>query len=233
MKLKNAELHKALSSKRVTHLFHSNTVATSTSFILAGGLMSRGDVERNNLFQTPQYSDESDKKFDVWSDVFLDSEDLHKKFGRQNKYGPVSFRFNVNFLLEDDLDVWVTKDNPANWREGQKPTDQYFSSVCELMRAWGDPDPQRRMLTIRKPERPVLFDYLDAIVVDYFNGGVFAGQDLIAGEVAENALFEAIEERGLPRSLIKRRDCEGRCYCVINYRNELSNEDRARIFLPR
>ncbi|TJZ82026.1 hypothetical protein [Paracoccus hibiscisoli] len=233
MKLVNAELHEVLSAKKVTHLFHANTVATSTSFILAGGLLSRGDVERRNIFQTPQSSDEDDKKFDVWNDIFLDAEDLHKKFQRQNKYGPVLFKFRIDFLLQGDLDVWVTKSNPIYWREGQSSNDRYFKDTSELMKAWDEPGSQQRMFTIRKPGGPVLFPYLDEITIDYFDGNVYGEQGLHAGTIAVHSLFAATESFRSLRSLVKTRECTPNCYCVKNIKNELSNLERARLFCPR
>ena len=100
MKLNNLELHKFFQEKGITHLYHANTVTTSISFIQAGGLLSRGDVEKNDLLQTAQESDGVDKTFDVWNDIFLDTADLHKLFSRQNRYGPVLFVFDVNLLLK-------------------------------------------------------------------------------------------------------------------------------------
>lgn len=233
MKLVNAELYESLLSKGVSHLFHANTVATSTSFVLAGGLLSRGDVERRNIFQTPQSSDDDDRKFDVWNDVFLDAEDLHEKFKRQNKYGPVLFRFGIEFLLRDDLDVWITKNNPIYWREGQASEDRYFQSATELMRSWDEPGSQQRMFTIRKPGGPVLFPYLDAIILDYFDGNVYAEQGLHAGTITEHALFAATDSFRSLRSMVKRRECGSRCYCAENFSSELSDLERARLFCPR
>ncbi len=54
------------------------------------------------LFQTPQLSDEIDKVVDVWNDVFFDSQDLHGYFPRQNLYGPVSFKFSIDLILNPE-----------------------------------------------------------------------------------------------------------------------------------
>ena len=116
MKLNNSELHALFVEKDITHLHHANTVATSITFIESGGLLSRADVEDHNLCQTVQASDDEDKQFDVWHDVFVDTADLHEWFGRQNIYGPILFKFNIVFLLSDELEVWVTKNNPMYWQ---------------------------------------------------------------------------------------------------------------------
>lgn len=82
MRLDNRELHDLLIEKGVTHFYHANTLATSITFIENGGLLSRGDVETNGFFQTPQTSDADDVMFDVWHDVFIDIVDLHGLFPR-------------------------------------------------------------------------------------------------------------------------------------------------------
>ena len=124
MKLNNRELYFLFVEKDITHLHHANTVATATTFIEQGGLLSRGDVEDMQLSQTYQASDEEDKQFDVWYDVFVDTADLHDWFGRQNIYGPILFKLNIDFLLKDDLEVWVTKNNPMYWHSGLTDVDR-------------------------------------------------------------------------------------------------------------
>ncbi|TOB51551.1 hypothetical protein, partial [Vibrio parahaemolyticus] len=166
MRLDNRELYELLSEKEVTHFHHANTVATSITFIENNGLLSRGDVANNGLYQTPQASDEEDIKFDVWGDVFIDTVDLHGLFPRQNLYGPVLFKFGLDFLLNEDLHVWVTKNNPMFWSDNLSQEDKYFQSVGELRQRWNEFDTQRKMVTIRKPQRPVLFQYLEEIIID-------------------------------------------------------------------
>ncbi|RTZ23381.1 hypothetical protein EKN09_09165, partial [Vibrio penaeicida] len=126
MKLDNQELHELLVKKGVTHFHHANSLATAITFIEEEGLLSRGDVEKEDLIQTNQSSDDDDKDFDVWDDIFIDIVDLHGYFPRQNLYGPVLFKFNIDFLLDDDLDIWVTKNNPIYWNHQLKHSDKYF-----------------------------------------------------------------------------------------------------------
>ena len=64
------ELYEFFESKKLKYFYHANTVRTSCTFIEQNGLMSRGYVEYKGLTQTPQTSDEVDKKFDVWNDIF-------------------------------------------------------------------------------------------------------------------------------------------------------------------
>ena len=97
----------------VEFLYHANTVSTSITFIENNALLSRHFVESNNLFQSNQPSDKEDKLFDVWDHVFLDGEDLHKRYSRANKYGPVLFRFKLELLTSPQFqNVFITKTNP-------------------------------------------------------------------------------------------------------------------------
>ena len=52
---------------------------------------------------------------EIFNDIFLDTKDLHKHFSRQNHYGPVLFRFELELLLDEEIEVWVTKNNPIYW----------------------------------------------------------------------------------------------------------------------
>ncbi len=67
----NDDLKQVLLNKNVNHLYHANSVATACTFLENGGLLSRGLVEKLNLYQTPQESNEQDKKMDVFNDIFL------------------------------------------------------------------------------------------------------------------------------------------------------------------
>ena len=133
MKLDPIEVLDLLKEKNIDFLFHANTVATACTFIEQGGLLSRGAVEDSGLLQTPQMSDELDKKYNVWNDIFFDSIDLHKKFKRQNYYGPVLFKFDVNILASPNMpELWITRDNPTRWNYKQTDSDRYFQSLEEL-----------------------------------------------------------------------------------------------------
>ena len=70
MRLNSIELANFFQEKGVQHYYHANTLKTSLSFIHAGGLLSRGDVERMELQQTPQRSDRKDREVDVWDDQY-------------------------------------------------------------------------------------------------------------------------------------------------------------------
>lgn len=231
MKLNNLELHTFFKEKEISHLHHANTVATSISFIFSGGLLSRGDIERCSLHQTIQASDDKDKEFNVWDDIFLDTTDLHGYFPRQNIYGPILFKFNLSFLLQDNLDVWITKDNPMYWHSGLSDEDKYFQSVDELSKKWDDFDRQKKMVTIRKPGGPVLFSALEDIVVDDPRVQIY-GDTQVFTEM-KNALSYAVEDIDILREKFKLRECGSSCYCRENYLRQVPTEQLARLFLPK
>jgi hypothetical protein len=128
------EVHAALQACGVTLLHHANTVVTSCTFLEQRGLASRGYVEHARLVQTPQRSDDLDKKFGIWWDVFTDGVDIHQRRRSRNYYGPVLFSFPLSILLHipQGAQVLVTKKNPANWTDGEAPNDWHFGSGAEL-----------------------------------------------------------------------------------------------------
>ena len=231
MRLDNKELYELLVEKEVTHFHHANTLSTSITFIENNGLLSREDIVNNELFQTPQASDAEDVKFDVFGDVFIDTIDLHGLFPRQNLYGPVLFKLNLDFLLQEDLHVWVTKNNPMFWEDHLTMKDKYFQSVEELRERWDEFDTQRKMVTIKKPKAPILFKYLESIIIDNPKVIIKDGNINLNTEL-QHALFAATENKPAIRGLIKVREC-GYCYCTQNYLNDISVKDLARLFLPK
>ena len=229
MKLDNRELYDLLKRKKVSNLFHANTVATSITFIQEGGLLSRQDVEEQALYQTPQTSDEIDKLFDVFGDIFLDTTDLHRHFSRQNHYGPVLFRFKLELLLDENLEIWVTNNNPIHWDRHSEPEDNYFQSVKELARKWDDYDVQRKMFTVRKPTKPILFDYLEEVILD--NPKVKINDDVSLRRESRRALKKAAKGKTQLRELLTWREC-GHCFCQDNYLKQVEVPELIQKFLP-
>lgn len=230
MKLDTQELFDLLTEKNIHYLHHANTVATAITYIEAGGLLSRGYVENAGLFQTKQASDPIDKKFDVFEDIFLDSTDLHTYFNRQNHYGPILFKFSIDFLREENFDVWVTKDNPINWNSNMSDGDKYFESVAELMEKWDKYQRQRKMITIRKVAMPILFNYIDCVILDDPRVQIPSSGIVYFNEAVEG-LKQAYNGRGELKNKFKTRECSN-CFCRSNYLNELPVAKLNRIFLP-
>ncbi len=229
MKLDNRKLYEFLKSNNITSLYHANTVATSMTFIEEGGLLSREYIERQGLYQTPQQSDDIDKQFDVFDDIFLDTTDLHQHFCRQNHYGPVLFQLSSELLLNTDFEIWVTKDNPIYWSENSQASDNYFDSVRELSDEWNKHDRQKMMITIRKPSKPILFDYLQTITLD--NPQVKINNELDLHIESKKALVEVLRGNLSMANMLKLRNCE-LCFCVGNYSDQLSQTELVQKFLP-
>ena len=118
--------------KRVTQLHHANSVATACQFIRSRALLSRGSVKRLGFAQTPQDSDEADRRYSIWFDVFLDSVDIHSRANRANVYGPVQFVFNLNIINKNSTGrIWVTKKNPTKWA-GKPYKERWFQDKEDL-----------------------------------------------------------------------------------------------------
>jgi hypothetical protein len=132
-KLNTAELYDILLKKGITHLYHANTVSTSITFLNHKSLLSRKYVEDNKLFQTTQYSDEKDKKFDIYDDIFLDFVDIHEEWKRHNKYGPFLFAFSIDLLKSDEIQsLRITKKNPVHWKITESEEDWYYSNLKDF-----------------------------------------------------------------------------------------------------
>ena len=98
------DLYDILRSKGINQLFHANTVATSITFLNEAHLLSRKYVEDNKLFQTAQYSDEKDKAFDIYDDIFVDFRFLNCTFLKLLKYLSIKIynclKKRINILLK-------------------------------------------------------------------------------------------------------------------------------------
>jgi len=233
MKLNNKELYELLVQKNVHFLHHANTVATSLTYIDKNGLMSRGAVEDNNLTQTIQSSDERDKIFGVWHDIFLDTLDLHGHFPRQNHYGPILFRFSTQLILNTDYHIWVTKDNPIYWNEMMTDKQKYFTSVKELRDNWDKYEVQKKMFTIRNIHSPALFEYLEYVKVDDPDVKIVqAGkEDIFLFQEAKKAINLKISNNPFLKDKFSVHECSN-CFCRQNYLNEIDVPNLQRLFLP-
>jgi hypothetical protein len=165
MRLANNLLHAYLSSLGMRFIYHSNTVATSCSFALFGGLLSRHCCEQRGLPLSFQYTDAIDKAYGIWNDIFFDSVDIHQRISDRNKYGPILFIYSIDILLDSKLSVWITKSNPSKWGV-VAPDARYFSNLQEVQSIYnvGTFD---YILTLRDHEGPLYFDpYLRSVLVD-------------------------------------------------------------------
>jgi hypothetical protein len=228
MKLNKQKVVEILRSKGVSHLYHANSVKTSCTFIQQGGLLSRGAVESKGLVQTSQESDELDKKYGVWNDIFLDSVDLHERFNRNNKYGPVLFKFNLNLLTDDSTPpIWITKNNPMFWNGDETDEVRYMQSEQELNRLY-EKGAHREMITLRFVENVLPFGpYLEEVIVD--SPGVKIG-DIVLRKEATKAIREALDQYGVDVPGFIRK-CDS-CWCRVNYLREVPTQTLRKLFLP-
>lgn len=182
MSIETKEIKKVLLSRGVTQLYHANTVVTSLSFIRSGGLLSRGYAEDINAPQTSQQTDDSDKLFGIYYDIFFDATDIHRQMRSLNFYGPVSFAYSVDVLDHPGIEVKVTKCNPQYWKPDQDASQRYFLTEFELGLHYDHTDFGEH-ITICNMHTPLPFaPYLERIVIDdpqikntkYFDSAVTA-----------------------------------------------------------
>lgn len=228
------ELYEFLLSRKFKFFFHANTVKTACTLIQQKGLLSRGAMSAKSLPMTPQSSDDIDKQFDVWNDIFFDLVDLHGYFPRQNLYGPVSFKLSNEFLLDPNLpNICITKDNPIYWTNSMSEEEKYYSSVSEYIvdfeKSMKNHTIQSKMFTIHNTEKRIPFKkYLVAITLD--NPAVRVnGVSLFP--LAKEAIISSLNESGFNIDLLKARKCNN-CFCKANYFNQVSVDELEKLFRP-
>lgn len=130
-------IYSILKEKKAKGLFHANTALTSLTFFEAGRLLSRQQVAEMELKQTRQYTDNKDKKFQIFNDIFMDVVDIHVQAGDYNKYGPVLFEFPLNLLNKYPfVFVRITRCNPSDWTEKMSLDQKYYISEAEFAKKY-------------------------------------------------------------------------------------------------
>jgi len=232
MKLSNIDLYNFLVEKEVLALYHANTVRTSLTYFNQNGLLSRGAVENMGLYQTPQSSDEVDKVLNVWNDVFLDTIDLHSFFPRQNYYGPILFELDIDLIKNDNFEIWITKNNPINWKKETPDNERYFINIDDLKENWDKIPRQRKMITVRNNQSPILFQYIRRIIVDDPRVTIKQGDDKIhVFNQSVKIIKEIISEGHQLKNKFITRECKGYCYCTSNYLYQHTESEIKRLFL--
>jgi hypothetical protein len=214
MDLPSKHVLEILSNSRVGELHHANSVATACQFLRSKSLMSRGMVERCGFSQTPQASDEIDRRYGIWFDVFLDSVDIHSRAGRSNVYGPVLFVLDSKLIERKYTGrIWVTKLNPTKWAK-KSASQRWFQSKADLEEGFvrGNFD---QMLVFRHCGGELPFgSYLKRIILDDPKCEVQNGVDCFS--MAYGALKLAMADGGLDVP-IERRVCPQGCLCFEEY----------------
>lgn len=171
-----------------------------------GGLISRGAVESRGLFQTEQYSDETDRQVNVFNDIFFDSDDIHSRVKSYNKYGPMLFEYSIDLLDELPYQIKITRSNPESWsKEGLKS--DYFSDLTELQEKYIKSEFCQH-LTIRNIDDVLPFKpYLNRIVIDkypYYSDQAFC------------TIKNILQTKNI-NTPVEFRNCKPNCICKNNY----------------
>lgn len=220
MDIPSSHVYEALTEKGIDELHHANSVATACQFLRSNSLMSRGTVERKGIAQTPQSSDDLDKRYGVWFDVFADSVDIHHRARRANVYGPVMFVIDTKLIERSYTGrIWVTKLNPTKWA-GKSEKARWFQNKEDLSEnlVKGRLD---QMLVLRHCGGELPFKkYLKKIILDDPRLKNEDNVDLYS--MAVGALRLAMNDGGLDIP-IERRVCRANCECLDYY---ASDDDR-------
>jgi len=223
MDIPSKHVFDALDSEGITEIYHANSVATACLFLRTKSLLSRGSVERRGLSQTPQHSDDVDRRYSIWFDVFADTVDIHHRARRANAYGPVTFVLDAELIKKAHTGrLWVTKLNPTKWA-GKKDKERWFQGKTDLTEHLikGQFD---QMLVFRHCGGELPFgNFLKEIILDDPKQESSEGIDLYSMAVGALRLAMADSDIDLP---ITRRVCPAGCSCVEEY-----DDDRDRLFM--
>jgi hypothetical protein len=204
-------VYDALIAKGIDEIHHANSVLTACQFLRSKSLMSRGTVERLGIKQTAQKSDDIDKRYGIWFDVFADSVDIHARASRANVYGPVMFVIDSKVIEKTYTGrIWVTKINPTKW-SGKADTERWFQGKEDLEEnlVKGRFD---QMLVLRHCGGELPFkNYLKKIILD--DPGLKTEDDVDIYSMAVGALRLAMQDSGLDIP-IERRQCRNACACT-------------------
>ena len=237
------DLYTLLKEKNINSVFHANTISTSITFLQNQSLLSRKFVADNNLFQTTQYSDEIDKKFDIWNDIFLDFVDIHNYFGRDNYYGPLLFCFDVEILNSDLIKcIRITKKNPVNWNDSESPDNWYYESIDDFGNDYMKGNKASdigKMLIIKKlngklPLRP----FITKFILDNPNIFVsYKSENVYLAEILKREIDKVLEDNNytdIPKQL-RHNNKVNFCKCWINYNIKYITKytDFKRLFHPK
>jgi hypothetical protein len=151
MLIQGRDILQALIKRKIPQLYHANSVTTSCGYLTQGALLSRGEVERRGLIQTPQISDQKDKELGLWDCIFLDFVDILKRAKRPNKYGPVLFVFDVMKIDWARISqAMISKRNAMSWNIGDPLNDLAYADAKEFERDY-QPGDFRCSLILKEP----------------------------------------------------------------------------------
>jgi len=229
LEIASKRVYEVLQEKGVETIYHANSVITACQFLRTGSLMSRGTIERKGLYQTPQKSDQTDKQYGIWFDVFADSADIHARAKRANVYGPVLFVIDSELIKNTYTGkMWATKLNSTKW-DGTPYEQRWFVSADEFEKNFvrGRFD---QMIVFRHCDGELPFKkYLKEIILD--DPQLSTSKSKVDYySMAYGALRLAITEDGIDVK-IKKRKCPDNCSCLEYYQSD-SDKSEA-MFFPK
>lgn len=228
MDLSSKQVFEILESKGVNEIYHANTVLTSCTFLQRSMLLSRGNVERENLLQTSQTSDNVDKKYNVWFDAFVDSVDIHARARKRNIYGPVLFVIDSEIIKKTYTGkIWVSKLNPTKWA-GTESHERWFSSIEDLESNFVKGRFDQMILFRHSGGALPIKNYLKKIILDDPFWEHSDKTDYYSS--ARGALKLAMTLGGI-NVPIEKRKCPSGCKCQDEYSNASSIIDK--LFEPQ
>lgn len=207
----NKEIKEIFIEKSINHLYHVNTVLTSLTFLNNDGLLSRGAVDDMELIQTKQESDESDKEFGVFYDIFFDSVDIHTRAKKINDYGPITFVYSISLI--DELPegiIKITKSNPIYWTKDMAEEERYFTTADDLRNDFNK-GTFCQHITLKDCHYPISFSHLEYIVIDdpQIHNKIYY-------ETAVNTINDVLKKNNIAVDL-KTRVCPEECQCKTQY----------------
>lgn len=192
-----------LAARNITNLYHANSVETSISYFRVMSLLSRQQCETQSLHQSAQWSDDLDKKFGIFDDVFLNISDFHFLFNRANHYGPIAFRINVAKLRDHirahpQVGISVTKLLPHKWTDKMDEDEKWLTRVEDVfLHARGTPTQHyvkgtSDIILSGTGPRGLAFDLVERVVIEenpintsFFNQVSSAFANCLAGHGAK------------------------------------------------
>lgn len=230
MNLNKKKLFKIFKRKNIEYLYHANSVVNSCHFLNHGSLLSREKVEKLNLPQTEQSSDSKDKKFKIFNDIFVDSCDIHKRGNKKNHYGPIVFKISIDILKDDCVnEVWITKNNPINWKDIESEESLWFQNLDEIKIDF-DEFSFAQILVFRECNGVIqLKNYIKEILIDDPKKSFSSIIDLYS--YTKGGLMYAYNIGPLYNITFKRRKCSLACECLKEYSN-YGNVNLKKYFSP-
>jgi len=233
-------LYRILKEKKIEHLFHANTVATSLTIIKAKSLISRYQVETDGLSQSFQRSDGKDKKYDVWDHIYLDGTDHHKKYSQSNFYGPVLFIFNLEVLTSPHFPtVLIMRSNPHFWTDKTSEDEKFYKDIEEFDKNYltNTGNDAQIMFTFRNPGYELkLNKFLYAIGIDEpkIILKLKSGDEMATGDYIRTLIENAMKENGIGHIPILKRHQKPvdwcRCHAQYNWMYLFNKDEFIRRF---